>query len=680
MNPRHLVVACLGLAALLLGSLPQLVDPEPASGAPVGTAAAPERYETVEGDYRAPGMRIEGFPDRVPVRGRYVAPVGAEGPRPFVLFLHGKHTTCYRSSDGSEFSTWPCPRGAEPVRSELGFRYLQRQLAERGYVTVSIMGQGVDGQEDLSASDSGVAARSALVRRHLRLADAWTTGQAPGPDGTDWTGRLDLDRTMLVGHSRGGEGVVRAAVDTTPSAAWRVRGLVLLAPANNTRQYAPRVPTTVLLGTCDGDLNFWPGQGYLDVARDVVPDQALLSAVSVTGANHAYFNTTWTPGLATTPAGDDGASFYGRTHELCGTKAPTRLSAAEQRAVTAKYVLAAASLYVEGDTSRLNLFDGRPVPPSEVAGADVDVSPLGGYRVLVRPRIDATLTVSPGATARYCQGYAGNSATTSCGRRVIWERTPHWLPWYSSAATPTAAAAELRWTERGARAGLALRTPVDLGDSTHLDARVVVDPTSGPVRLAFRVTDTDGDSVVIEPRRDGVLEPLPGSGRLLKRYWGQLLRAPLDRLAERDVDASSIASIELVNRNGSGRVWLLEASGWRQGVPDLGDDYVARVNVQDAEQAEGGPGARVLEVPLTVTGELTTTTRIEVQLVDELTGEAPPPTTVVLEAGQTSGVIPIEYVGDGSPGEGGRWTVNIWARSGAVVGRQQAKAVVIDDD
>lgn len=674
MRTRH-VVLCLAMLAVLLGAAPRTVEAPAAA-----SAADPERYAVISGDYTVTGLRIDGFPARVPVTGHYVVPEGVDGPRPFALFLHGKHTTCFRSSDGAEFSSWPCPKTAEPIPSHLGYRYLQRTLARRGYVTVSVMANGVDGQEDFYASDAGVAARSALVRRHLRLWEAWTTGERPGPDGTDWTGRVDLGRTLLVGHSRGGEGVVRAAVDTVPGDEWRVRGLVLLAPADNTRQVAPRVPTTVLMGYCDGDLNFWPGQGYLDVARDLVPDPSLRSAVSLTGANHAFFNTEWTPRLASTPAGDDGANFYGVDHPLCGRTAPTRLSAAEQRAVTATYLAAAAEVYVEGDLTRLRLFDGRLVRPRSVAGGHVSVSPLGGYRVLVRPKIDATLTSTAGATARLCRGYAADDARTSCGRGVMFERTPHWLPSFSTRATPTASAAELRFTERGARAGLVARAPVDLAGSTHLDARVVVDPGSGPVRLAFRVTDVDGDAVVLQPRQDGRLEPMPGPGRLLRRLWGQTLRAPLTGLDEAGVDPAAIASVELVSRNGSGRVWLLEVSGWRQGVPDLGDTYVPRVDVLDVQAPEGGAGEQVLEVPLSVTGTLTGTTILEVQLVDELTGEAPPPSRVVLEAGDVAGAIPISYVGDTVAGEDRRWTVNIWARSGAVVSRQQAKAVATDDD
>ena len=681
MNLRPAVTG-LVLSALLLAAAP----PSASGSAP--RAAASERtpgvtavagVPLVEGDYSASAMRIPGFPDRVPVRGHYLAP-DAPGPHPFALFLHGKHTTCFRAADRAEITSWPCPKGAEPVPSHLGYRYAQRALAKRGYVTVSVMANGVDGQEDVSSSDFGAAARSALVRRHLRLWDAWTTGLQPGPGGTDWAGQVDLDRTVLVGHSRGGEGVVRAAVDTLPSSPWRVRSLVLLAPADNNRQYAPRVPTTVLMGYCDGDLNFWPGQGYVDVARDVVREPALLSAVSVTGANHAFFNTEWTPGLASTPAGDDGSHFYGEDHELCGRDAPSRLSAAEQRAMTTTYLVAATEVFVDGDTTRMALFDGRLVPRSEVAGARVEVTPLGGHRVLLRPRFDATTSSSAGASARLCRGYAGDDARSSCGRGVMWERTPHWLQSFSSPAMPTAPAAELRWSQDGARAGLLARSPFDLGRSRFLDARIVVDPKAGPVRLAFRLTDADGDRVVLEPRREGRLAPMPGSGRLLHRLWGQLLRAPLTGLAEAGVDPASITSVELVSRNGSGRVWLLDVSGWRPGVPALGDTYVPRVGARDVEQPEGGAGAHVLEVPLQVTGVLEEPAVVGVQVIDEAASEALPPVRVRIEAGQHSGVVEIPYTGDTTRDPDRGFTVNLWARSGAVVGRQQAYAAVLDDD
>ncbi len=656
------------------------VGPTAAPAAPTSAVGAePGPYATTSGDYALPDIRVAGYPEKVQMVGHYVAPVGAEGGRPFALFLHGKHGSCFVPGDDESMSAaWPCTGAEQPVPNNLGYRYLQRLLASRGYVTVSIAANGIDGQDDRS-DDFGVSARSALVRRHLALWDSWTSGARPGPDGRDWSDRVDLDRTLLVGHSRGGEGVVRAAVDTAPLSPWRVRGLVLLAPHDTARQVAPRVPTAVLMGYCDGELNFWPGQGYLDVARDLVPDPALRSAVSVMGANHGWFNTEWTPGLSTAPSGDDGL-FFGESNALCGKQAATRLTAAEQRGVAKAYVAAASEVFLEGDAAQLSLFDGRLVDPERVAGAGVQVTPLGGHRVLVRPKYDATVIHSADATATLCAGYVGDDQPSSCGRGVVMERAPHWVASYNSRAVPTSPAAEIRWTAPGATAGLALREPVDLGASSHLDARVIVDPAAGPVQLAVRLTDTDGDRVTLPPRGAGWLQPMPGPGRLLRRLWAQQLRTDLSGLADAGVDRSAIARVELVSRNGSGRVWLLDASGWRRGVPDLGDTYVPRVNVHDAQAPEGGAGEHIIEVPVSVRGTLTTQAVINVQVVDANASTIPPPTKVVLQPGQEATAIPISYAGDGRREPDVHYTVNTWAKRGAVTGRHQSTAVVVDDD
>jgi hypothetical protein len=44
-----------------------------------------------------------------------------------VVFLHGRHETCYRPETGRLSVAWPCPDGTEAVPSHRGFTYLQRQ-------------------------------------------------------------------------------------------------------------------------------------------------------------------------------------------------------------------------------------------------------------------------------------------------------------------------------------------------------------------------------------------------------------------------------------------------------------------------------------------------------------------------------------------------------------------------
>ena len=104
---------------------------------------------------------------------------------------------------------------------------------------------------------------------------------------------------MLVGHSRGGEGVDRASIQIPLSAPYRIAGQVLVAPTDFGIQTAPYVPTVTLLPYCDGDVSDLQGQKFTDVSRDLAAgDTSLKSSVLVMGANHNFFNTEWTPGIA----------------------------------------------------------------------------------------------------------------------------------------------------------------------------------------------------------------------------------------------------------------------------------------------------------------------------------------------------------------------------------------------
>ena len=102
------------------------------------------------------------------------------------------------------------PAGEKPVPSYLGYDYVQRRLASQGYVTVSISADAINAL-DFRDADGGAAARAALVRDHLR---AWV-GFADSA-----THPADLSNVVLVGHSRGGEGVNRASL--RPAACARV--------------------------------------------------------------------------------------------------------------------------------------------------------------------------------------------------------------------------------------------------------------------------------------------------------------------------------------------------------------------------------------------------------------------------------------------------------------------------
>ena len=128
---------------------------------------------------------------------------------------------------------------------------------------------------------------------------------------------------MLVGHSRGGEGVDRASINLPTDEGYHVTGQVLIGPTDFGFQAAPATPTVTILPYCDGDVSDLEGQNFTDDGRDVTDDPthdlAFHSSVLVMGADHNFFNSEWTPGSSVAPSVDD---WYGPKKATCGSKTP----------------------------------------------------------------------------------------------------------------------------------------------------------------------------------------------------------------------------------------------------------------------------------------------------------------------------------------------------------------------
>ena len=182
-------------------------DPAPAGPILPDDPTVSGPYAVADADYQLPSFRF-GQMRQLEMVGHIVAPVAAPGARPVVLLLHGRHDWCYvpEGQNGGAYD-WPCQSPSIPVPSHLGYTYVQELLASQGYLTVSVSANGINGQDGM-LEEGGADARAALVRRHL---DALPDLDALADLGVT----ADLDRVVLIGHSRGGEGVNRAA-ETIP--------------------------------------------------------------------------------------------------------------------------------------------------------------------------------------------------------------------------------------------------------------------------------------------------------------------------------------------------------------------------------------------------------------------------------------------------------------------------------
>ena len=630
----------------------------------------PGPYATTRTDYDLGGVDVGGFAAPTEVVGAVVSPVAAPGPRPLVLILHGRHSTCFKGGpDGRSSGDWPCRPGWQPIPSHLGYLDAQELLASQGYVTVSIAANGVNGQ-DWEAPDGGAEARSELVRHHLALWHTWATAGG-GPFGDDFVGHVDLDHVLLVGHSRGGEGVNRAAIDSRPADPWQIDGQVLIGPTAFGRQTALGVDTTVLLPYCDGDVSDLQGQQYVDQVRDLLTggrtDPALRSAVLVMGANHNYFNQEWTPGESAAPSSDD---WWNGRDPTCGRDA--RLAPASQRNVGAVYIAASAAAFVDRRASALPLLNGTPARPASLGDATTHVSALGARRQEVYfPASTGPEPRAVGADAAVCEGYRDDPALPTCLPRS--SPSPNFLPMYGAWGAPAPQALRVSWTRAGGRVGLPLGTPVDLHGATSLEMRVAVAGGGGPARFGVEAVDESGTRYPLGVR---TVRQLPGKGAISKA-WGQTVRLGLP--AGPGAPLSTVRALRLTPVSRHGSLVLLDVQGHRAGWSRAPVPSLPRVDVVDRTIVEGDGGARTERVRVRVTGTASGTEQVWVQPPDpDYSGV--PGYPVTLAPGQTVIDVPISVVGDDRDDYDVQGAVIVKALRDVVTGHYAGSVRIRDDD
>lgn len=602
--------------------------------------ARPGPFPVVRTSYELPGIEIAPFPEPVEVLAEVTRPRLAPGRRPLALFLHGRHGTCYQGGpEGIESGAWPCPPGWQPIPSHLGYRHLTDLAASQGWIAVSISANGINGQ-DFAADDGGAAARSELIRHHLALWEEWDrTGDGPV---RGVRGGVDLERVAIVGHSRGGEGASRAAVDTPVDAPYRIRGLVLIGPTAFGRQVRPDVPSATLLPTCDGDVYDLQGQHYVDDSRDLADSTALRTAVVSIGTNHNYFNTEWTPGLAAAPAFDD---WFDPLDPTCGSDAGSvRLTAEEQQRVGAAYTMAMLRLSTRDDRRMLPLLDGSWVRPESIGRADVGVAAVGGDARLLFAPGGGEPAARDGMTATTCAGYAldpeGAGLYSPCAPGRSLEALPHWQPQYLAETKPSDLALELTWNAAGAMVDL----PAASGDLRRFDAidvRVAADPDLDPAALALRLRDMAGATVTL-PVEPPAVAGWPGTD-VLDRVHARTLRG--DLAAARDLDLRRVAAVELVGAEPAGHAWVLDVRATRARLPDPAELDLPLVSVGTVVAPEPPAGQQAtVEVPLTVRGAIDQPAELWVQVNDPVSGGTGFP--LVLPPGSTGATVPVTITGD----------------------------------
>jgi dienelactone hydrolase len=216
-----------------------------------------------------------------PVNGRVWLPRG-DGPFPLVLVVHGNHRM--------------------EEHSDPGYAYLGELLASRGFATVSVDENFVNGTWSGDFRGKEMPLRAWLLLEHLKQWREWNETK-----GHPVEGKVDLDRVALIGHSRGGEAVSIAAAfnrlshfpdDATVAFdyGFGIRSLVAIAQIDGRytrRMKLEDVSFLALQGSYDNDEASFHGLRQSRRIEFSGEGYHFKAGLYLHRGNHGQFNTVW---------------------------------------------------------------------------------------------------------------------------------------------------------------------------------------------------------------------------------------------------------------------------------------------------------------------------------------------------------------------------------------------------
>jgi hypothetical protein len=465
----------------------------------------------------------------VPLNGHLRIPRG-RGPFPLAVFAHGNHNPFENSTPG--------------------YLYLCELLASHGVLAATIDVNFLNGF-NFGENDG----RAIVHLEHLKQFRRWN-GQAGHP----LCGKVDLNRLLIVGHSRGGEGVGHASyfnrlAAIQPDAShptvpldgskglgpyrFGLRAVAAIAPTD--RQYQPLTGPTVvpdhyflIHGSRDGDVSSFEGYNTYNRAHAVDPanptasDGKRKALLWVYRANHNQFNSVWATETPGTPT----------------------LSRPEQEQVARVHLgaLAQAFLLGRGNYFRV-LRDHAVAAPWVPARVDCVSQYQGAERLFLQHNQEST--GFPEVSSPVQGSVFADSVTAA---RQLFDLV-------NAGAPQTTITLRLGWSAAGARYTLAV-DPATLPAERFrlLSLRVgqsVEAPNAANRDQDFTVEVSSGSRTVAVAASSlhRLLYPdvVFGAAKIVM----QTLRLPLRRLAKRGVDVRDVRSVSLVfDRRPGGVVYV----------------------------------------------------------------------------------------------------------------------------
>jgi chlorophyllase-like protein len=417
----------------------------------------------------------------------------AAGAFPLVVIMHGN----------SGYDT-----------SYLGYDYLLEHLASHGFIAMSIYAPvGVM-----------IETRARAILAHLGIMAQ--ENAAPGL----FQGHVDLGLIGIMGHSRGGEAVVRAArINSAEALGWDLRAGISIAPTDYFHQGDPGIPLLVIYGSNDGDVSgTWPNRTCFDIYDEAGRPR---SFVFVYGATHDQFNTVWAPTSLSVEV------------DIATVDVPRLISLVDHENVAKGYATAYLQAYVLGQAEQREYFTVG-LKPALVAGIEIHPSHQEPGAGLVDdfeqvPHDPASNTLGGMVTG------TSLSAVTENALRTLDPHSPHvtaggQIAWQTAAGIYLSRIPSVSSDVSGCRV-LAFRVTQTYGSPQN--------PVNQGQEFFVRLTDTNGRSRAI---RTGVFTDIPypwvrGYADLIKSAM-KTVRIPLEsftiaNLGAQDVDLTAVASI-----------------------------------------------------------------------------------------------------------------------------------------
>ncbi|GHG77679.1 hypothetical protein GCM10010919_33480 [Alishewanella longhuensis] len=478
----------------------------------------------------------------LPVQGRIWQPI-TEQKTPLVLMVHGNHTMEHFSDEG--------------------YAYLGEHLASLGYIVVSVdqnflnltSAEGYFGFSKFRLRDENDA-RAWLLLKHL---EQWRQWQASST--TDWFKNVDLDNIILIGHSRGGEGVFIAALfnrlDYYPDNAnlkfdfnFNIRGIVSIAPSDG--QYEPRgslveldaINYLTIQGSADADaMVFMGASAYARVNMDS-EDFYFKSSIMINSANHGQFNSDW---------GDCDLQPY--ICLLAGQQVPV-MAATEQERISKFFVSRFAETVTKSDRPYLNYFQHAQTAATFFPGHYFISNYLDSNSLIIANfENDANLS-------------SGNAAKISAQGFTQWQelKLKHHPGWQWTNLNTHAV--KLAWEQNPASFTLTMDASIIHNDKTCFAFSVsnALDENSSETitNFSLQVSDHDGRTAQVELQKYYQLYPLlTRKPKLSEKAFieptFQSVQIPLQDFAVANVelDLTHVHSLSFVfDKTSKGKIYL----------------------------------------------------------------------------------------------------------------------------